>query len=86
MRKARRAQRMGAALPDALDLTVMGLESGLTFERTLATVSGELEPIERMTANVVFVLYEWPFELDPHRVVATQLATNMCLKLFERAR
>ena len=50
MRKARRAQRMGAALPDALDLTVMGLESGLTFERTLATVAGELEPIERNLA------------------------------------
>ena len=45
-RKARRARRMGAALPDALDLTVMSLESGLTFERTLVTVAGELEPIE----------------------------------------
>ena len=50
MRKARRAQRMGAALPDALDLTVMGLESGLTFERTLSTVASELEPIERNLA------------------------------------
>ena len=45
-RIAQRARRMGAALPDALDLMVMGLESGLTFERTLATVAGELEPIE----------------------------------------
>ena len=45
-RKARRTRRMGAALPDALDLTVMSLESGLTFERTLVTVAGELEPIE----------------------------------------
>ena len=44
--KARRAQRMGTALPDALDLTVMCLESGLTFERTIATVASELEPIE----------------------------------------
>ena len=25
-------------------------------------------------------------ELDPHRAAATQLATNMCLKLFERGR
>ncbi len=50
VRKTRRATRMGAALPDALDLTVMGLESGLTFERTLATVASELEPIERNLA------------------------------------
>ena len=46
IRKARRARAMGAALPDALDLTVMGLESGLTFERTLLTVAEELRPIE----------------------------------------
>ena len=45
-RKARRMRRMGEALPDALDLTVMGLESGLTFERTLLTVAEELRPIE----------------------------------------
>ena len=38
-----------------------------------------------MTANVIFVEYEWPFELDPHRVAATQLASNLCLKLFEPA-
>ena len=44
--RAKRAQRMGAALPDALDLMVMGLGSGLTFERTLATVAEELQPIE----------------------------------------
>ena len=50
-RKARRTRRMGAALPDALDLTVMGLESGLTFERMLATVADELEPIEANLAS-----------------------------------
>lgn len=42
---ARRARRMAAALPDALDLMVMCLESGLTFERALATVAEELAPI-----------------------------------------
>ena len=51
MRIARRAQAMGAALPDALDLTVMGLESGLTFERTLVTVAEELRPIEANLAH-----------------------------------
>ena len=59
--------------------------AGLHWPATLKEPR-ELDPIERMTANVIFVLYEWPFELDPHRVVATQLATNMCLKLFQRAR
>ena len=42
---AGRARRMAAALPDALDLMVMCLESGLTFERALATVAEELAPI-----------------------------------------
>ena len=46
MRIAGRARRMAAALPDALDLMVMSLESGLTFERTLVTVAAELAPIE----------------------------------------
>ena len=43
---ARRKRRMAAALPDALDLMVMCLESGLTFERALTTVADELTPIE----------------------------------------
>ena len=43
---ARRTQNMSSALPDALDLTVMCLESGLTFERALVTVAEELRPIE----------------------------------------
>ena len=42
----RRKQKMAAALPAALDLMVMCLESGLTFERSLATVADELTPIE----------------------------------------
>ena len=42
----RRNRRMTAALPAALDLMVMCLESGLTFERALATVADELTPIE----------------------------------------
>jgi len=43
---ARRLRRMARALPDALDLMVMCLESGLTFERALLTVATELAPIE----------------------------------------
>ena len=43
---ARRLRAMSAALPDALDLMVMGLESGLTFERSLLTVAEELAAIE----------------------------------------
>ena len=43
---SRRRRRMAASLPDALDLIVMCLESGLTFERALSTVAHELAPIE----------------------------------------
>ena len=43
---ARRTRKMATALPDALDLMVMCLESGLTFERAITTVASELEPIE----------------------------------------
>ena len=35
---ARRQRRMATALPDALDLMTLCLESGLTFERTLSRV------------------------------------------------
>ena len=42
----RRSRRMAAALPAALDLMVMCLESGLTFERTIVTVADELTLIE----------------------------------------
>ena len=48
---ARRTRRMEAALPDALDLTVMCLESGLTFERAIITVADEILPIEPNLAN-----------------------------------
>ena len=43
---ARRLRAMARALPDALDLMVMCLESGLTFERALLTVAVELASIE----------------------------------------
>lgn len=42
----RRARRMVEALPNALDLMVMSLESGLTFERAATSVAVELESIE----------------------------------------
>ena len=48
---ARRLRRMSQALPDALDLMVMCLESGLTFERALLTVATELAPIEANIAG-----------------------------------
>ena len=47
----RRVGRMSASLPDALDLMVMCLESGLTFERALITVAEEMTPIEPALAN-----------------------------------
>ena len=47
----RRLRRMSAALPDALDLMVMCLESGLTFERALLTVATELASIEANLAG-----------------------------------
>ncbi len=40
---ARRQRRMAMALPDALDLMTLCLESGLTFERALSRVVQELE-------------------------------------------
>lgn len=48
---ARRHRKMSAALPDSLDLMVMCLESGLTFERALLTVAVELAPIEPALAG-----------------------------------
>ena len=42
---SRRHQRMVAALPDALDLMTLCLESGLTFDRTLSRVASELRPM-----------------------------------------
>ena len=41
----RRHRRLVAALPDALDLMTLCLESGLTFERSLARVASELGPM-----------------------------------------
>ena len=48
---SRRAQRITAVLPDALDMLVMCLEAGLTVERAIMTVSEELRPIERSLAG-----------------------------------
>ena len=45
-RVAGRLRRMTAAFPDALDLMVMCLESGLTFERALTTAAEELTRFE----------------------------------------
>ena len=47
----RRQRKMAAALPHALDLLVMCVETGLTFERALTVVADELKPIERHLAN-----------------------------------
>ena len=48
---ARRQRKMASALPHALDLLVMCLETGLTFERALAIVAEELRVIEKSLAN-----------------------------------
>ena len=48
---ARRLRKMEAALPPALDLLVMCLETGVTFERALAIVAEELTVIEKNLAN-----------------------------------
>ena len=42
----RRVRKMQSALPDALDMMVMCLETGLTVERGIMTVAEELMPIE----------------------------------------
>ena len=65
-RVSRRLRGMGAALPDALDLMVMSLESGLTFERGLATVAEELTPIEPNLA-AEFRLIEAELRLGANR-------------------
>lgn len=50
-RSASRNQEMSEALPNALDLLVMCLEAGLTFERALLTTAEELEAIEPALAG-----------------------------------
>ncbi len=42
---ARRRLRLSRALPDALDLMVLCVEAGYTFERALSLVSEELQPL-----------------------------------------
>ena len=50
-RTAKRTATMSDALPDAMDLLVMCLDCGLTFERAVSTVATELEPIEPHLAS-----------------------------------
>ena len=47
----RRMRKMQSALPDALDMMVMCLETGLTVERGIMTVAEELTPIEPSLAR-----------------------------------
>lgn len=68
---ARRLRNMSAALPDALDLMTMCLDSGLTFERSLATVAEQLAPIERSLAHE-FQLIEAELRLASDRRRALQ--------------
>ena len=48
---ARRVRSMTAVLPDALDMMVMCLESGLTVERAMMTVAEGLAPLEANLAR-----------------------------------
>ena len=68
---SRRTLKMSSALPDALDLIVMCLESGLTFERALVTVSEELRPIESSLA-AEFQMIEAELRLGSDRRLVLQ--------------
>ena len=68
---ARRSRRMARALPDALDLMVMCLESGLTFERTISTVAEELMPIEPNLAGELRLM-EAELRVGPDRRTVLQ--------------
>ena len=63
---ARRQRRMAAALPDALDLMTLCLESGLTFERTLSRVVQELKTMAPDLARE-FALAEAELRLGAER-------------------
>lgn len=63
---ARRQRRMAAALPDALDLMTLCLESGLTFERTLSRVVQELKTMAPELARE-FALAEAELRLGADR-------------------
>lgn len=63
---ARRQRQMATALPDALDLMTLCLESGLTFERTLSRVVQELRQIAPALARE-FALAEAELRLGADR-------------------
>ncbi len=62
----RRQRRMAAALPDALDLMTLCLESGLTFERALSRMVRELESMSPDLAGE-FALAEAELRLGTDR-------------------
>ena len=62
----RRQRRLSTALPDALDLMTLCLESGLTFERTLSRVVRELTPMSPDLAHE-FSLAEAEMRLGAER-------------------
>ena len=67
----RRLRRMEAAFSNALDLIVMCLDSGLTFERGLTTVADELDVLEPLLA-AEFRLLEAELRLGSSRRAVLQ--------------
>ena len=66
-----RRARMNSVFPDALDLCVMCLESGLTFERALATVATEMRVINESLAEE-FALIEAELRIGANRRVVLE--------------
>ena len=84
---------MATALPDALDLMTLCLESGLTFERTLSRVVQELETMAPDLARE-FALAEAELRLgadrkkvlnDLHVRALEWKGCATCLRLLPRA-
>ena len=67
----RRHIKMTTALPDALDLMTLCLESGLTFERSLGRVAEELKPLSPEMAREL-ILTEAELRLGAERKGALQ--------------
>ncbi len=67
---ARRRGRLSRALPDALDLMVLCIEAGFTFERALSMVSEELRPLAPdLAAELAAVESELRLGADRRRVL-----------------